>query len=241
MRVHLLSEEDAAKLPLRKESAVRGSIRVIEVEDFDWSPCGGTHASRTGQIGLIAIKSYERARKLTRVEFVCGQRALDEYRRVNRIATAAAEHLSASVDSLPELIARSIQENKVLKRRVRELLEVATEVEAARLLASVDSSRGFKLVRAVFSDRDADELRLLASRIVQSEPAVALLGARSDGAARLVFARSASLALNMGQLLSEACQLLGGRGGGKPELAQGGGPNAAAIEEALERAAQHLN
>jgi alanyl-tRNA synthetase len=93
----------------------------------------------------------------------------------------------------------------------------------------------------VFSDRDADELRLLASRIVQSEPAVALLGARSDGAARLVFARSASLALNMGQLLSEACQLLGGRGGGKPELAQGGGPNAAAIEEALERAAQHLN
>src|SRR4029434_8571218 len=68
MRVHLVNEEEAALLPLRKESAVRGNIRVIEIENFDWSPCGGTHAARTGQIGLIAIRSFERAKKMTRVE-----------------------------------------------------------------------------------------------------------------------------------------------------------------------------
>ena len=62
MRVHLLNEEEAAKLPLRKESAVSGTIRVIEVENFDYSPCGGTHAKQTGQIGLIAIKSFERVK-----------------------------------------------------------------------------------------------------------------------------------------------------------------------------------
>ncbi|PYT02704.1 MAG: alanyl-tRNA editing protein, partial [Acidobacteria bacterium] len=62
MRVHLVNDEEAALLPLRKESAVRGKIRVIEIENFDWSPCGGTHAARTGQIGLIAIRSYERIR-----------------------------------------------------------------------------------------------------------------------------------------------------------------------------------
>jgi alanyl-tRNA synthetase len=241
MRVHLLNEEQAARLPLRKESAVRGDIRVIEVADFDWSPCGGTHASRSGEIGLIAVKSFERARKLTRVEFVCGQRALNEYRRVNRIATAAAEHLSAAVDSLPELVARSIQENKVLKRRVRELLEIAVAAEAGDLLASAEGSRGFKLVCRAFDNRDAEELRLLASRIVQTEPAVALLGAASEGAARLVFARSGSLTSNMGQLLSEACQLVGGRGGGRPELAQGGGPDASQLEAALKQAMNRLD
>jgi alanyl-tRNA synthetase len=57
MRVHLVDEEEASRLPLRKESAVQGEIRVIEIENFDWSPCGGTHAARTGQIGLIAILS----------------------------------------------------------------------------------------------------------------------------------------------------------------------------------------
>src|SRR5215216_3060621 len=76
MRVYIVNEEEAARLPLRKESALSGNIRVIEVEDFDWSPCGGTHAMRTGQVGLIAIKGYERAKKMTRVEFVCGHRAL---------------------------------------------------------------------------------------------------------------------------------------------------------------------
>src|SRR5215216_1979445 len=76
MRVHIVNEEAAGALPLRKESAVRGQVRVIEVEDFDWSACGGTHATRTGQVGLIAIKGYERAKKMTRVEFVCGRRAL---------------------------------------------------------------------------------------------------------------------------------------------------------------------
>ena len=88
MRVHLVNAEEARQLPLRKEAAVEGTIRIIEIDDFDWSPCGGTHAKRTGQIGLIAIKGYERAKKLTRVEFVCGHRALDDYRTANQTLLA---------------------------------------------------------------------------------------------------------------------------------------------------------
>src|SRR5439155_25104144 len=124
MRVHLVNEEEAARLPLRKESAVRGDIRVIEVENFDWSPCGGTHASRAGQVGLIAIRSYERAKKMTRVEFVCGGRALADYRLANNTAFAVARLFSAERDSAPELVARAIQEHKSTKKRVRDLLEL---------------------------------------------------------------------------------------------------------------------
>jgi len=240
MRVHLLNEEEARRLPLRKESAVHGQIRVIEVEGYDWSPCGGTHAVRAGQIGLIAIKGYERAKKMTRVEFVCGHRALEEYRAANETAISVAQLFSAERDTSVELVRRMIQENKNLKRRIRDLLELAMTAEAAEMRAAVTSTGQFKIIRAAFDGRDLEEVRMLATKIVQAEPAIALLGTKDAGAARLVFARSGSLTENMGQLLAEACQLLGGRGGGKPDMAQGGGPDVAKLDEAIKLAAEKI-
>src|ERR1044071_3517637 len=186
MRVHLLNEEEAARLPLRKESAVQGQIRVIEVEGYDWSPCGGTHAMRAGQIGLIAIKGYERAKKMTRVEFVCGHRALEEYRAANETAISVAQLFSAERDTSVELVRRMIQENKSLKRRIRDLLELAMTAEAAEMRAAVASTGQFKIIRAAFDGRDIEEVRMLATKIVQAEPAIALLGTKDAGAARLV-------------------------------------------------------
>jgi alanyl-tRNA synthetase len=136
MLVHLVNEDEAARLPLRKESAVQGTIRVIEIEDFDWSPCGGTHAVRTGQIGLIAVRSYERAKKMTRVEFVCGRRALQDYRRAHDTAVRVARLFSAERDSSPDLVAKALEENKELKRRSHGLLELAMTAEALKALGS---------------------------------------------------------------------------------------------------------
>jgi alanyl-tRNA synthetase len=241
MRVHLLNEEEAARLPLRKESAVQGSIRVIEIENFDWSPCGGTHASRAGEVGLVAIRSHERAKKMTRIEFVCGWRALADYRAANATAVAVARSFSADRDTAPELVERALKENKSLKKRLRELLELAMTAEASRMLKEATPTGEFKLVRGVFEDRDMDELRVLASKIVEQEPAVALLGAKDDTAARLVFARSVSGDHDMGRLLAGACQVLGGRGGGKPELAQGGGPDRHRLDEAIAGAVKEIS
>jgi alanyl-tRNA synthetase len=276
MRVHIVSEAEAARLPLRKESAVHGEIRVIEIDRFDWSPCGGTHASRAGQIGLIAIKSFERAKRMTRVEFVCGSRVLVDYQLANKTATAVARQFSVDRESGPASVERLIQENKSLKKRVRELLEIALVEEAGRLLegallvAAADAAAGvpatgaaagvptnstaaglpttdaagaarapFKLVKAVFPERDPEELRMLAWKIVERGQSAALLGTREGALAKLVFARSADLPFNMGALLASACEALGGRGGGKPDMAQGGGPNieklAAVIDESAKR------
>lgn len=240
MRVHLVNEEEASRLPLRKETAVRGDIRVIEVEDFDWSPCGGTHAQRTGQVGNIAIRSFERARKLTRVEFLCGMRVLADYRLANNSAFSVARLFSCERDSSPELAQRAVQENRDLKRQVRDLRELAMSAEASETLAAAPLNSGFKLIEAIFKLRDFEEVRILASKIVQHEPSVALLATTDEKGARLVFARSASLTQDMGQLLAKACATLGGRGGGKPDLAQGGGPAVEKLEEAIGRAAEEI-
>jgi len=216
---------------------VRGNIRVIEIEDFDWSPCGGTHAARTGQIGLIAVRSYERAKRMTRVEFVCGRRALEDYRLAQNTAVRVARLFSAERDSSPELVAKALEENRELKRRTRELLEVAMTAEASQRLGAAVPARGFKLIHAVFNGRDLEDVRMLASKIVGTEPAIALLATSQPDGARLVFARSKSLTADMGKLMSDACRILDGRGGGRPDMAQGGGPNAEKIEEAVESAA----
>jgi alanyl-tRNA synthetase len=240
MRIHMVSEEEASRLPLRKESAVQGEIRVIEIEGFDWSPCGGTHAASAGQIGLVAVKSFERAKKMTRVEFVCGRRALEEYRRANLAAVSVARLFSADRDSAPELVARLIQENKELRRRARDLIEKASSAEAAEMLSGAREVGSVKVVSAIFEDRDLEELRMLASKLIQKEDCIALLGSREGGMARMIFARSADIASNMGQFMAEACRIVGGRGGGRPDLAQGGGPELEKLESAITSAAEKI-
>ncbi len=239
MRVHLFnSDDDLSNLPLRKDNAGHQTVRVIEVADFDWSPCGGTHARQTGEIGLIAIKSFERVGQMTRVEFLCGHRALQDYRLANQTAVQTARQFSVGREGAPELVAKIIEENKALKKRMRSLLELAMTAEAAQLLDAAEEQNGCRLIKAIFDGRDIEEVRMLASKIAQHQSAIALLAAKDKETARLVFARSANLTQNMGQLLAQACQMLGGRGGGKPDMAQGGGSDVSNLEAAMHQAAE---
>ncbi len=79
--VRFVTAREAAKLPLRKEPAREGELRIIEIKDYDLSACGGTHVRRTGAIGMIAITGFERFKGGLRVEFVCGARALARIER----------------------------------------------------------------------------------------------------------------------------------------------------------------
>jgi alanyl-tRNA synthetase len=256
VRVHSLTPDEAARLPLRKDSAREGELRVIEIEGFDYSPCGGTHARRTGEVGVIVARHWERAKGLVRVTFAAGVRALEDYRRANNSARAAASLFSVGRDEAAEAAARLLDEHKQLQRRLRTLEEVAARAEARELLEeSADASAapglredesdavervGLKLVARVFEGRGADELRRLASAIAAHAGAVALLGSRDEDAARLVFARAPEAPGDMSALMREACRELEGRGGGRPEMAQGGGPRVERLTEVVEAAARSL-
>ena len=233
--------EEASELPLRKASAREGDLRLIEIEGFDLTPCGGTHAYQTGEVGMIAVRSWERAKGLTRIEFVAGMRALADYRRANKSARAIAGLFSAGRDDIPELAARAIEENKHLHRRVRTLEEIAARVEAEELLAAATMTNGReRIVTKVFDNRDADSLKQLALSLISHPSIIALLGSRDSAAARLVFARSPDASGDMSVLMREACAKLDGRGGGRPDLAQGGGKNLERLHEAIAQAEQSV-
>ncbi len=270
--------EEAAQLPLRKEPAREGELRLIEIEGFDLTPCGGTHAYRTGEVGLIAVRHWEQAKGLTRIEWMAGTRALADYRRANRTARAVASFFSASRDDTPKLTARVVEENKELHRRLRVLEEAAAKVEAEELLRDFGSmhdpagvkessrglsaqrdtpgnvrnnvtdperveavSSGVQIITKVFDNRDVESLKHLAQALIAHPNVVALLGSRDGDVARLVFARSEDASGDMNVLMREACAMLDGRGGGKPDLAQGGGKNVEKINQAIDSAVAALS
>jgi alanyl-tRNA synthetase len=267
VRVHHVTPEEAARMTLRKDSAREGSLRVIEIEGFDFSPCGGTHAGRTGEVGVVAARQWERAKGLVRVTFAAGVRALADYRRANRTARTVAALFSVGREEATEAAARLQEENKHSQRRLRVAEEIAARAEARELLEETLATAGeetlvtaseatlvvtageethaaaggrLKIIARTFEGRDGESLRRLAAALAAHAGTVALLGSLGEGGVRLVFARSADTNADMNALMREACRMLGGRGGGRPELAQGGGPHAEKLTEALEAAASSV-
>ena len=236
-----VTSDEAMSLPLRKDPARQGELRLIEIEGFDLTPCGGTHAFRTGEVGMIAVRSWQRAKGLTRIEFVAGTRALADYRRANKSAREIAELFSTGRDDAPALATHMLEEHKELNRRVRVLEEVAAGVEAERFVNEQESrADGSKVIAKVFDDRDAEALKKLAHALTSFPKTIALLFSTKDSTTRMVFARSADAEGDMNQLMKKACEMLDGRGGGRPDMAQGGGKNSDKINETVEALLQNL-
>jgi alanyl-tRNA synthetase len=189
---------------------------------------------------VIAVRRWERAKGLTRIQFMAGLRVVNDYRKANRTANAAAALFSAGRDDSPALLTRLIEENKKLARRVRELDAIASLVEAENLIRDSKATGGVRIIESIFSDRDGDSLKHLARALIAHPNVIALLGSRDGETARLVFGRSAEAAGDMNALMREACAVIDGRGGGKPDMAQGGGKKVEALEEALAAAARSL-
>jgi len=251
IQIRQVTSEEAAALPLRKEPAREGELRIIEIAGFDLTPCGGTHAKATGEVGVIAVRSWERAKGLARIQFMAGVRALSDYRKANHSAREVAALFSAGREDSPVLVAKIIEDNKKLTRRVSELEEVACRVEAEELLKQeasrlaagyrppalgFEQARGLIVIARIFDDRNADSLKHLALALIAHANTVALLGSRDGATARLVFARSSDAPGDMNVLMRGACSIIEGRGGGRPDMAQGGGKNVTALDKAIESA-----
>ena len=247
--IRQVTSAEAATLPLRREPAREGELRVIEIADFDLTPCGGTHARSTGEVGVITVRSWERAKGLTRIHFMAGIRVVIDYRKANQTAREVAALFSAGREDTPALVTRLIVENKKLGRRTGELEQVACRIEAEELIqqarisspsAGSSGDTNATVIATVFDDRSADSLKHLALALIAHPNTVALLGSRDGDTARLVFARSTDASGDMNALMHRACSVIEGRGGGKADMAQGGGKNFETLGEVIESAAQGL-
>jgi alanyl-tRNA synthetase len=221
VRVRFVTEEEAASLPLRKEPVRTGPLRLVEVEGFDLSACGGTHVPETGRIGIIAIAGWERFKGATRVAFVCGGRALRSHGALRDVVSGVTRALSVAPADAPPAIERLQAELKEAGRTARKQQEEIATARAAEFRAQAETVGRYRGVLRTFPGWDAVALKTLAAAVA-SEPGFVVVLAGDGQPLPVVVARSSDVEIDLGAWMKRATSELGGRGGGRPELAQGG-------------------
>lgn len=229
-------DDEVARLPLRKPLAHEGPVRIVQVEGFDYSACGGTHVRATGELGLVKIVRSERRGGETRVEFLCGWRALADYGAKNQLVMDLAREFTVGHWEVAALVHRLADEAQDLRRELRTTRDALLDAEAAALWHDAAAVAGVRVVRVNLPGRAPDDLKHLAQRLVEHPQTVALLAAGAERGRNgyLCFACSNEVGLHMGRLLRQAAEASGGRGGGRSNFAQGGSPQGERVAEALD-------
>jgi alanyl-tRNA synthetase len=233
VQISFRSAAEANQLDLRKPTFREGDIRLVGIEGFDLSACGGTHVSRTGAVGIILVRKVERAKGLTRIEFVCGGRAWRRARQDFALLSEAAQRFSSGLENVPELITKQAQDLREAGKSVQKLVEELAEFEAVQLWQQAQEKGGVRVVRCLFESSEAKKAKVVAHAVARQGAAIALVGVKGTPSG-LIFAQSSGGKANMSDLLKQTVAKFGGKGGGTRDFAQGGGLPETQLQDALD-------
>ncbi len=214
------------------------TVRVVSVEGVSRELCGGTHAERTGDIGLFKIVSEGAVgANLRRIEALTGEGALVHVQRQEREIRALATRLKTGPDQLDERVERLLRD---LKERDREIESLQAKLRSGSTTDLLDGARDVAGVRVLAREVDADSPKVLREYADQIKErltsGVAVLAGQSEGKAMLICVVSPDLTdrVQAGRIIAQLSPMLGGKGGGRPDMAQGGGSMPEKLAEALD-------
>lgn len=231
---HILKGDEWKRFPLRKPPPEEKDIRIVEIKDFDFSACGGTHLLWTGEVGLIKITGWERIRGNTRVEFLCGGRAVKDYQRKHKILKNLSLSLTVGIEELTCSVLKMKEEIVSERKRASKIEEKLIDFELKELLSS---QKGI-LVEKIFEGIDLKNLRKIASKIISQRECIAILGGKGEKG-YLIIASSEKLPVDLREFLEFAEEKIRGNGGGNRNFIQVGG-EPELIEEALEKIKEEI-
>jgi alanyl-tRNA synthetase len=222
VEIDFVSYEKLKEIPLRKiPDRQEGDFRIVTIKDFDWSACGGTHCSATGSVGIIKITGKEKIRGNLRVRFLTGLKALDDYRwrfdQIETISNLFTRHGRESLDAIKALN----EENKSLRRQVAGLRKELLPTLVDGWYDNSIELNGNRIIALDLSGQDFKAAKGTALAIINKYDVVVLVGIDD----KLLVAASKSLAVSAADIIRNASERFGGKGGGTPQLAQGGGFN----------------
>jgi alanyl-tRNA synthetase len=212
VRAWFPTPEELAQLKLRRDPKVTADIRVVAIGDFDFSPCGGTHAARTAQLGSVRITGAERYKGMTRVTFTAGRKARAELFTRDQVLRQLATRFSCAPGDVPAAIEKLARDAEGASAEI-----TALRGKLATLVAS--SFEGTGAVVAVLPG-DAEMLRSVAAKLVAAGRD-AVLAAPDDSGTTVVLFRAAGSTLDCGALWKKLAAASGGRGGGRADRAEG--------------------
>jgi len=216
VRAFYPSAAELPKLALRRPTKVRDAVRVVAIGDFDVTPCGGTHCTRSAQVGLVHLVSCERHRGGLRITFAAGHRARtllgDEATTLRRLS----DELSCGSRDVPTAIDKLRRELSTARTETTTLTDALAQRLASQLRAGAQPA---KIAR--FEGLPVGVLQQLARHLCEEECTTALLATDNAEGLHVVLARGAESHIDCGAIMRAATERCGGRGGGRPDRAQG--------------------
>lgn len=243
LKVEFLFPEkrDLKKLGLRRDlPKTDEKIRVVKIEDLDINACCGVHPSRTIELQCIKLKRAEGHKGNTRIEYLAGKRAINDYIIKDNFSKKVCNYLSCSEDEVIKGIENLKEDIKNLNNQNRELLEKTSDYEVKEILSKCELINEIKVFKKVYENGNIKNINKVIEKICSIEKTISLVGITNGEKANLIFASSKDNDIDMGSLLKDSITLIDGRGGGSKFLAQGGGKNNNNIENALEYAIKKI-
>ncbi len=237
VKSYFVPEERIHEVPLRRPPKKSGLLRVIEVDGYDYSACGGTHCRRTGEIGVIKVLGFEKIRGNLRFEFLCGGRALADYRMKDRNVRRTAAGLSSPAKDTAAAVDKLAAEFKALRKRARKLEERVSYFDALEVIRSATGP----VIAGVLGDKTPEEARFLALAIVKNGAFTVLYGAEGESQGHLIFARSEAVAGDLRELVPVIGRVVTVKGGGGPSLVELVTPDKGRLAEAVAAARSWLD
>lgn len=223
-------EDSASATGLRKASDRDGLLRIITIDGVDKSACGGTHVSQTGEVGSMLLRRMEKTKGNTRIEFVCGLRAVARARADAAILTTTSRMLTSSPEDLPTLLETQQKRMTELERERKHMVAELSRHEAqSRWNAATPDAQGVKHVQLDALSGPVRDAEPLVQALVALGSCLVLATSPSTGG--VMFGASEGTGADAGALLKSALQSVSGRGGGSPRVAQGSVPDANALPQ----------
>ncbi len=213
-----------------------GWLRITNIPGVDAEACGGTHGTRTSQIGMIKIIRSERIQDgVERFIFSAGLAAVRAVQTSEKYLIEASDALAVTPETLPKSVRRFFDEWKARGKEIEELKTKLATLSIREMLENAEKVGGIRIV-AQSTDKDINELTAISRQLVKEPKVMLVIGTRNGEKASVIAARSADVDINCADIVAEAAKVMGGKGGGKPDFARSGGGETAKLDDAIKAA-----
>lgn len=213
--------EELSDMPIRKIPMTDDYIRVVEITGLDYSACCGTHLDTTGEIGLVKIKKWHSNNGVTKIEFVCGNRALRDYSKKNNYISDLTKLLLTSEDKLIERTSSILDQNSKLEKEIKSLKEDLTEYKGELLLGASRVINGVKLIMHKFEDEDFKDVTRISSYLDQKENIIQIYSIEDVDTVRFIVTRSKNIKIDLNSIFNDIKKEINVKGGGSNKSIQG--------------------
>lgn len=222
-----ITKKEAKKLKIKEDLSKLGdNIRVVKIDDIDINLCCGVHMKNTLDLRVIKIKKFEKYKKATRIEFLCGTKAIEEMLKRENYLNKICKLLSSNEEDAYKSIENLNNKLNEVNKENRRLEEIISNYEVKEMIESAEKINNMNVIVKVYENKTMNYMNKIANKIIEKENNIGLFALKNDDRLNLLFACSKNLEkMDMNILLKDSIKLIDGKGGGSKVLAQGGGKN----------------